>query len=235
VLWPDTFNAYLSPDVAQAAVRVLEAAGFEVAVPGRTVCCGLTWHTTGQLGMARRVLARSLGADELSGDEPVVVLEPSCATMLREDLTELLPEEPRATALARRVRTLAEILDEVGFVAPGAPRTGEPAAIAQPHCHQQAVLGLGPDRRVLERNGIDVGTELQGCCGLAGNFGAERGHEAISIAVAELALLPALRAAAVDTPLLADGFSCRTQIEALSGRRARHLAEVLAERLDALP
>jgi FAD/FMN-containing dehydrogenase/Fe-S oxidoreductase len=236
VLWPDTFNEYLSPDVAHAAVRVIEAAGFEVVLPGRTVCCGLTWHTTGQLGMARRVLRRSLGAPELAGQEPIVVLEPSCATMLREDLPELLPDDPRATSVADRVTTLAELLDGVGFVAAHADRAtvadrpAEGRAIAQPHCHQQAVLGLGADRRVLARNGIEVGRELTGCCGLAGNFGAERGHEAISRAVAELALVPAL-ADDPDAPLLADGFSCRTQIEALSGRRARHLAEVLAERL----
>jgi Fe-S oxidoreductase len=194
------------------------------------VCCGLTWHTTGQLDTAKRVLRHSLGVAELQGEERVVVLEPSCATMLREDLVELLPEDPRAASLARRVTTLAEVLDEVGFVAPRAPDGAAPA-IAQPHCHQQAVLGLAADRRVMERNGITVARELTGCCGLAGNFGAERGHEAIAQAVAELTLLPALRAAAPETPLLADGFSCRTQIEALSGRRARHLAEVLAERL----
>ena len=248
VLWPDTFNEYLTPDVAHAGVRVLEAAGFEVVLPGRTVCCGLTWHTTGQLDMAKRVLRRSLGAPELAGDEPVVVLEPSCATMLREDLQQLLPDDPRAASLARRVTTLAELLDGIGFVAPRAAELAAPAAgragaadraaaaatapaISQPHCHQQAVLGLGADRRVMERNGIVIGKEVSGCCGLAGNFGAERGHEAIAQAVAELELLPALRAADPETALLADGFSCRTQIEALSGRRARHLAEVLAERL----
>ncbi len=237
VLWPDSFNEYLTPDVAHAAVRVLEAAGFEVIVPGRTVCCGLTWHTTGQLDMARRVLRRSLGAVELAGDDPVVVLEPSCATMLREDLRQLLPDDPRAASLAGRVTTLAEILDGIGFVAPRAAELAAGQAgtqrspSAQPHCHQQAVLGLGADRRVMERNGIAVRKELSGCCGLAGNFGAERGHEAIAQAVAELELLPALRAADPETPLLADGFSCRTQIEALSGQRARHLAEVLAERL----
>jgi Fe-S oxidoreductase len=191
------------------------------------------------------VLRRSLGASELAGDEPVVVLEPSCATMLREDLQQLLPDDPRAASLAGRVTTLAELLDDIGFVAPraaelaavqagAADRAAAAAtapAISQPHCHQQAVLGLDADRRVMERNGILIDKEVSGCCGLAGNFGAERGHEAIAQAVAELELLPALRAADPETPLLADGFSCRTQIEALSGRRARHLAEVLAERL----
>jgi Fe-S oxidoreductase len=230
VLWPDTFNEYLTPGVAHAAVRVLEAAGFTVATPSRTVCCGLTWHTTGQLDMARRVLRRSLGAPELDGQEPIVVLEPSCATMLREDLGEILPDDPRAASVARRVTTLAELLDRVGFVAAHADRPIEGRAIAQPHCHQQAVLGLGADRRVLARSGSGGGRELQGCCGLAGNCGAGRGHEAISRAVAGLALVPALRDDPA-APILADGFSCRTQIEALSGRRARHLAEVLAERL----
>jgi len=210
---------------------VLRAAGYDVTVPGRTVCCGLTWFTTGQLDMARRVIRRSLAAAELAGHDPVVLLEPSCAAMLRLDLPELLPDDPRAASLARRVTTLAEALDRIAYVAPSGPAIPAPAALLQPHCHQQAVLGLDADRRVLARAGIEVGTELAGCCGLAGNFGAERGHEAISRAVAELELLPALESAAPDTPVLADGFSCRTQIEALSGRRAWHLAEVLAERL----
>jgi Fe-S oxidoreductase len=229
VLWPDTFNDHLTPGVVHDAVRVAEAAGFEVVVPGRSVCCGLTWHTTGQLGTAKRVLRRSLSAPALQGDDPVLVLEPSCATMLRADLPELLPDDPRAAALARRVTTLAELLDAVEYVAPPPPQESA-AAIAQPHCHQQSVLGLDADRRVCERNGIDIEVELEGCCGLAGNFGAEAGHEEISQQVAELELVPALDANS-DAPLLADGFSCRTQIESLSGRRARHLAEVLAERL----
>ncbi len=177
VLWPDTFNDRLTPEVAHAAVRVVEAAGFEVVVPARTVCCGLTWQTTGQLSMARRVLHRSLGAPELGGDLPVLVLEPSCATMLRSDLPELLPGDPRAARLANRVVTLAELLDGVEYVGPPAVGAGAAPALAQPHCHQQAVLGLDADRRVRERNGIDIEVELEGCCGLAGNFGAEAGHE----------------------------------------------------------
>jgi FAD/FMN-containing dehydrogenase/Fe-S oxidoreductase len=231
VLWPDTYNDHLTPDVAHAAVRVLEDAGFAVVVPRQWVCDGLTWHTTGQLGTARRILRHSLGAPELGGDEPVVVLEPSSAAMLRVDLPQLLPDDPRAPRLARRVVTLAELLDRIEYVAPPAPDPVAPA-ISQPHCHQQAVLGLAADRRVRARNGIAVAEELVGCCGLAGNFGAEPGHEEVSRKVAELALAPALRAAP-EAPVLADGFSCRTQIEALSGRRARHLAEVLAERLPA--
>jgi Fe-S oxidoreductase len=214
--------------------------GFEVSVPSSTVCCGLTWITTGQLATARRVLRRTLSAPELSGDEPVVVLEPSCAVSLRAELPELLPRDARAASLSRRITTLAETLDRVGFRVPddagGGPGTTDRAlrpgpVLVQPHCHQQAVLGMDADRRVLERNGFEIGTVLDGCCGLAGNFGAERGHEAISHAVAALTLLPALERIDPGTLVLADGFSCRTQIESLSGRRARHLAEVLAARL----
>ena len=228
ILWPDTFNNYLTPDVAHAGARVLEAAGYDVVLPQGRVCCGLTWITTGQLGMAKRVVRKALDVEGLDGDEPIVVLEPSCATALRSDLPELLPEDPRAHALARRITTLAELLDGIGFeTTPEHPV----AALVQPHCHQQAVLGLASDRRVMERNGITVEEMVVGCCGLAGNFGAERGHENVSRAVAALALLPALDRASPETVVMADGFSCRTQIRSLTGRRGLHLAEVLAGNL----
>lgn len=228
LLWPDSFTNHLAPEVGVAAVRVLEAAGFAVSVPADPVCCGLTWFTTGQLDGARAVLEQTLGARGLDGDEPVVVLEPSCAAMLRRDITELLPTDPRARSVARRVVTLAELLDGAGWV----PPAGEPLrALVQPHCHQQAVLGQEADRRLMAAAGIEPTAELAGCCGLAGSFGAEAGHERISRDVAELALLPALRETDAATTILADGFSCRTQVAFLDGRRARHLAEVLAERL----
>ncbi len=229
ILWPDTFNNHLSPQVAHAAARVLDAAGFVVDVPATDVCCGLTWITTGQLDRARAVLRRTLAAVELAGDEPIVVLEPSCAAALRRDLVELLRDDPRARDVAGRVRTLAEVLDGAGYAGPGGDKI---SALVQPHCHQQAVLGTAADARVMAGAGIDASPVLSGCCGLAGNFGAEAGHEAVSRAVAALELLPALRAAGDDTTVLADGFSCRTQIEFLDGRRARHLAEILADRLD---
>jgi Fe-S oxidoreductase len=230
ILWPDTFTNHLSPQVGLAALRVLDAAGFEARVPAPPVCCGLTWTVTGQLDGARNVLRSTLDAPELAGDEPIVVLEPSCAASLRRDLVELLPDDPRAATVAARVVTFAEILDRAGWVPPeGASLT----AIVQPHCHQGAVLGTTADRRVMARAGIDATSMLAGCCGLAGAFGAEAGHERISRSVAELSLLPALRAAAPGTEILADGFSCRTQVEFMDGRRARHLAEVLADRLDA--
>jgi Fe-S oxidoreductase len=229
VLWPDTFNNHMTPDVAHAAVRVIRAAGFDVTVPAGRVCCGLTWITTGQLGRARSVLRSTLEAPELAGEEPIVVLEPSCATALRRDLTELLPGDPRAVSVARRVTTLAELLDGVGFVPSGA--VAEDVLVA-PHCHQQAVLGTDPDLRVMARAGIAPSRVLSGCCGLAGDFGATAGHGRISRAVAELDLLPALAVTPPGQSVLADGFSCRTQIEFLTGRRAQHLAEILAARLE---
>ncbi|MEZ4595714.1 MAG: FAD-linked oxidase C-terminal domain-containing protein [Chloroflexota bacterium] len=230
-VWPDTFTNYLAPEVGHAAVRVVEAAGYDAAVPREPVCCALTWVTTGQLDGARAVLRRTLDAPTLSGDDPVVVLEPSCAASLRVDLPELLPDDPRAAALAARVVTLGELLDRHGTVVGADPEVPVRAAVSQPHCHQQAVLGTAADQRVLARHGISVGRRLVGCCGLAGNFGAEPGHEEISRQVAELALAPALREAAADDLVLADGFSCRTQVASLSGHRARHLAEILADRL----
>ena len=229
ILWPDTFTNHLAPEVGHAATRVLAAAGFDVTVPRADVCCGLTWITTGQLDGARVVLHRTLDAPELAGTDPIVVLEPSCAATLRRDLVELLPADSRARDVAGRVTTLAELLDSAGWVPPGL----EPiSALVQPHCHQQAVLGVDADARVMAAAGIQPTEVLAGCCGLAGNFGAEARHERISRDVAELALLPALRATGNDTQILADGFSCRTQIAFLDGRRARHLAEVLADRLD---
>ncbi|MFD4870614.1 FAD-binding and (Fe-S)-binding domain-containing protein [Streptomyces sp. NPDC058412] len=228
-LWPDTFTEYLAPEAGRAAVRVLEAAGLRVTTPGGTVCCALTYVSTGRLDRARKVLHRTLTA---LGDvrTPVVVLEPSCAAALRTDLPALLPDDPRAARLAAAVRTFAEALEEY------APDWRQPrldrAVVGQTHCHQHAVLGDAADRRLRERAGL-VGELSGGCCGLAGNFGFEPGHHEVSVACAEEQLLPALRAAGPDALVQADGFSCRTQIAQLGGVRARHLAELLAEGLAA--
>ncbi|WP_407841650.1 FAD-binding and (Fe-S)-binding domain-containing protein [Streptomyces sp. DSM 116496] len=226
-VWPDTFAEYLAPEVGHAAVRVLRAAGLAPVVQTGRVCCGLTYVSTGRLDAARRVLRRTLDA---VGDPqgPVTVLEPSCAAALRTDLPALLPEDPRAPRLAAAVRTFAETLEEY---APHwqPPRLDRPVA-GQTHCHQHAVLGDAADRRLRERAGLTGGLS-GGCCGLAGNFGFEPGHHEVSVACAEEQLLPSLRAAAPGTEVLADGFSCRTQIAQLAGGRARHLAEVLAEGL----
>ncbi|MFI6008208.1 FAD-binding and (Fe-S)-binding domain-containing protein [Streptomyces sp. NPDC051243] len=195
------------------------------------VCCGLTYISTGQLDRARAVLRRTLDLMEpvLDTAAPVVVLEPSCAAALRSDLPELLHDDPRARRLADRVLTFAETLQRL---APGwtPPRLDCPV-VGQTHCHQHAVLGDGADRR-LRRAALLSGELSGGCCGLAGNFGFEKGHFEVSVACAEEQLLPAVRGAREGAMVLADGFSCRTQLEQLAGARGRHLAEVLAEALE---
>ncbi|MGW8374391.1 FAD-binding and (Fe-S)-binding domain-containing protein [Streptomyces sp. ODS28] len=230
VLWPDTFTNYLSPEAGSAAVRVFRDAGIRVAVPPRQVCCGLTYVSTGQLDRARAVMRRTLDRVEpaLDAGLPVSVLEPPCAAALKTDLPELLGDDPRAARLARSVRTFAETLEEY---APEwrPPRVDRPVA-GQLHCHQHAVLGDAADRRLRERAGL-TGELSGGCCGLAGNFGFEAGHYEVSAACAEDQLLPAVREAPDGAELIADGYSCRTQLEQLGGARSRHVAEVLAEHL----
>jgi FAD/FMN-containing dehydrogenase/Fe-S oxidoreductase len=231
LLWPDTFNNYLTPRVAKAATEVLEAAGFQVVLPPRGVCCGLTWISTGQLVMARRVLRRTLRLldDTVAAGVPVVGLEPSCTAALRTDLPELLPTDA-AAQLARRTLTLAEFLTE--HAPHWRPTPLNRSSITQMHCHQHAVMGFAADERLLDRVGVRNRTLDSGCCGLAGNFGFERGHYQISKACGERVLLPAVRAADPETLVLADGFSCRTQIAQETGREALHLAELLQMALD---
>ncbi|MET9989547.1 FAD-binding and (Fe-S)-binding domain-containing protein [Streptomyces mutabilis] len=258
VLWPDTFTEHLSPAVGRAAVRVLEAAGLRVVLPptlrGRAVvgdgtsksalalpaarrgrvCCGLTYVSTGQLDRARAVMRRTLDlmAPVLETPAPVVVLEPSCAAALRTDLPELLHDDPRAARLAARVLTFAEALER--HAPDWTPPAVDRPATGQTHCHQHAVLGDAADRRLREAAGL-TGELSGGCCGLAGNFGFEDGHYGVSVACAEDQLLPAVREAPAGAVVLADGFSCRTQLEQLAGVRGRHLAEVLAEGLEQRP
>jgi FAD/FMN-containing dehydrogenase/Fe-S oxidoreductase len=231
ILWPDTFTNSFHPAVGQAAVAVLEDAGFTVQVPARPVCCGLTWISTGQLGVASRILNRTIAAlrPALRAGRKVVVLEPSCAAVFRSDAAELLGSDD-ARLLARQTTTLAELLAERGWrPPPGAAGSARRKAIAQVHCHQHAIMGFGADHDLLESCGVDLDVLDSGCCGLAGNFGFERGHYDVSVACAEHGLWPAVRDAEPGTAILADGFSCRTQIEAGHlGREGVHLAQLLA-------
>ncbi|TDK28000.1 FAD-binding oxidoreductase [Arthrobacter crusticola] len=225
LLWADTFTNYFTPEVAQAAVRVLEKAGFEVRLPEKALCCGLTWISTGQLDAARRILGDTVAELGRFADAgiPIVGLEPSCTGVLRSEALELLGED-NAGAVAKATHTLAELLATVsGWTPP--PMEGT-SVVAQPHCHHHAVMGWSPDAQLLRRAGAQV-KELGGCCGLAGNFGVERGHYEVSVAVAEQQLLPAVRSADAETVILADGYSCRTQLTDLSDRKGIHLAQLL--------
>jgi len=233
LLWVDTFTDCFTPEVGQAAVRVLEAAGYAVRITSEPVCCGLTWISTGQLDGARRQLRRSLDALDaaIAAGTPVVGLEPSCTAVLRGEITELLPGDPRAARAKAATRTLAELLAATAGWEP--PDLSGVRAVAQPHCHHHAVMGWHADSALLARAGAEA-TVVGGCCGLAGNFGVERGHYDVSKAVAEAALLPAVRSAP-DAVVLADGFSCRTQLDQLARVGGIHLAQLLASRLDNPP
>ncbi|SCG62393.1 FAD/FMN-containing dehydrogenase [Micromonospora inositola] len=229
LLWPDTFTNHFHPGVAQAAVEVLEAAGWRVRVPEQPVCCGLTWISTGQLGVAKKVLRRTVEVlrPHLRAGTRVVGLEPSCAAVFRSDAVELFPDDEDVARLREQTVTLAELLHDhtPGWRPPRLPAH----ALIQTHCHQHAILGTSADQAVLTDAGVRADFLDSGCCGLAGNFGFEQGHYEVSEACAERVLLPAVRDAADTDVILADGFSCRTQVEqsASGGRTAIHLAELL--------
>ncbi|MEU1527444.1 FAD-binding and (Fe-S)-binding domain-containing protein [Nocardia rhamnosiphila] len=228
MLWVDTFTNAFDPEIAVAAVRLLNSLGYRVVVPRRQVCCGLTWISTGQLDGARARLRATLDAldDHVRAGGAVIGLEPSCTAALRADLPELLPEDPRSRPVAAAVRTLAEFLTAQPDWRP--PRYPGRSLVVQPHCHHHAVLGFDADRRIFAQMGVNV-AEIAGCCGLAGNFGMQKGHYEISVAVAGNGILPALENAEPDAVVVADGFSCRTQAAQLTARRGRHLAQILLE------
>ncbi|MCW3843734.1 FAD-binding protein [Micromonospora yasonensis] len=229
VLWPDTFTNHFHPGIARAAVEVLEAAGWRVRVPDRPVCCGLTWISTGQLGVAKRVIRRTVDVlrPHLRAGTRVVGLEPSCTAVFRSDAHELFPADHDVAKLRAQTVTLAELLRDhtPGWRPPSVPAH----ALIQTHCHHHAILGTTADQAVLADAGVEAEFLDSGCCGLAGNFGFEQGHYEVSEACAERVLLPAVRAADDRDVILADGFSCRTQVEqsAADGRTAIHLAELL--------
>ncbi len=227
LLWPDTFNDHFHPGTARAATEVLEAAGFEVDIPRRRLCCGRPLYDYGMLDLARSFLRRTLDGlrEELRAGTLVAVLEPSCAAVFRDELTGLLPDDEDAKRLSRQTVLLSELL------AARAPDWSAGSlsrrAILQTHCHQKSVLSAREQRRLLERLGLDLEEPESGCCGMAGGFGFESKHCDVSLAIGEQALIPAVRDARSDTLIIADGFSCREQIRQQTGREALHLAEVL--------
>jgi FAD/FMN-containing dehydrogenase/Fe-S oxidoreductase len=231
LLWVDSFTDSFTPTGAQAAKELLEHIGYQVLIPDEAACCGLTWISTGQLDGAKKRLTnllRVLSPYVEQGME-IVGLEPSCTAVLRSDLLDLLPQDPRAIKVAEATRTVAEVISRVPSNPKlhwKAPDLSDMNLVVQPHCHQHAVMGFRDDQEVLQSTGITF-KQLAGCCGLAGNFGMERGHYDLSVAVAENALLPALRARDRKTVFLADGFSCRTQAEQLEGVEGITLAQLL--------
>ena len=227
LVWADSFSQTLDDAGARAVVDVLEANGFAPIV-APDACCGLTWITTGQLSGAKKHLASLLGvlAPFAASGIPIVGVEPSCTAVLRDDLLDLLPEDPRSGLVSSATRTLAEVLSAVPASARRLPSLEGVEIVAQPHCHHYSVMGWDADQALLESLGAHV-TRLEGCCGLAGNFGMEAGHYDLSVSVASHSLLPSL-SAKPDAVYLADGFSCRTQAAQLAGRGGVHLATLLA-------
>ena len=231
LLWVDTFNNYFHPETSRAALEVLEHAGFAVKCPQDVLCCGRPLYDFGMLAEAKRYLQKvmSVLSAEIDAGLPIVVLEPSCASVFRDELYNLFPHDARANRLRQQVFLLGEFLVKHG---PGyEPPKLSAKILLHGHCHHKALMKMKDEETLLRR----VGTELEcpdaGCCGIAGPFGYERGKFAIAQAIGERALLPAVRSAAPETIVVADGFSCREQIQQSTGRTAIHLADVLRSAL----
>lgn len=227
ILWPDTFNNYFFPNRAKAAAEILEAAGYRVNVPKQALCCGRPLYDFGMLGRAKRLLRRILSSlrDQIAAGIPVVVLEPSCLAVFRDEMVNLLPADEDAKRLSEQTFLLSEFLEKriENYKPPALARK----AIVHGHCHQKALMGMDSDERLLSKLGLDFETLDSGCCGMAGSFGFEKDHYDISMQVGELVLLPAVRKDTEDALIIANGFSCREQIVQATGRQPVHLAEVI--------
>jgi Fe-S oxidoreductase len=229
VLWPDTFNNFFRVPTAIAATEVLEALGYQVVVPLQPVCCGRPLYDWGRLDAAKALWRRTFEVlrPELQAGTPVVGLEPACVSAFRDELPGLFPSDETARRLAASTSFLTEFLDREG-VATGDRLAGR-RALVQMHCHQHAVLDTGAERRVLDRLGLDHEILASGCCGMAGAFGFEAAKYDVSMAAAERVLLPRIREAPEDALVIANGFSCREQIEQGTGRRTLHISQILAK------
>jgi Fe-S oxidoreductase len=226
LLWPDTFNNHFHTDVGVAAVEALEAAGWQVVMPAGHVCCGRPLYDYGFLDLAERYLHRTLDTlrEELRQGTAVVGMEPSCLAVFKDELTGMLPHDDDAARLARNAQHFSEFVENQAIELPRLERK----ALVWGHCHHKATGGMDAEHRLLERMGVEIEPVNGGCCGLAGSWGFEHGHHEISLECGEQALLPAVRKADPDMLVVADGFSCKTQIEQGStGRRALHVAQVI--------
>jgi Fe-S oxidoreductase len=227
LLWPDTFNDHFHPQVAHAAVRVLRHAGFAVRLPRRRLCCGRPLYEFGYLDAARAYLRRVLEAldDELRAGTPIVVLEPACLSVFKEELPMMLPHDEQARRLRQQSFLLSDFLQQRAPDLVLAPL--HYAALVHLHCHHKSVLGTEAELALLEKTGLDLRQPDSGCCGMAGSFGFEARKYEVSMRCAERVLLPAVREMAPQALLIADGYSCREQIVQATGRAVHHLAEVL--------
>jgi FAD/FMN-containing dehydrogenase/Fe-S oxidoreductase len=227
LLWPDTFNNYFLPDTAKAAVEVLESAGYRVTLPRANLCCGRPLYDWGMLDRAKNLLLKILGTleTEIKQEVPIVVLEPSCAAVFRDELLNLFPNDERAHRLSQQTFLLSEFLEHKAthFPLPKLARK----ALVHGHCHHKSIMRMTDEESVLRKMGIDFQTPAPGCCGMAGSFGFERDKYQTSLAIGELELLPAVRKASSDCLIIANGFSCREQIAQCTDRHALHLAEVI--------
>jgi FAD/FMN-containing dehydrogenase/Fe-S oxidoreductase len=226
VLWPDTFNNHFHTDVGVACVEAIEAAGWQVVMPEGHVCCGRPLYDYGFLDAAERYLRRTLDVlrEEIRQGTPVVGMEPSCLAVFKDELSGLLPHDDDADRLSRCAMHFAEFFEKYEIPVPRLERH----ALVWGHCHHKATGGMDPEHELLKRMGLDVEPVSGGCCGLAGSWGFEEGHHEVSMQCGEQALLPAVREAQRDTIVIANGFSCKTQIQQSDAdRRALHVAQVM--------
>ena len=230
VLWADTFNNYFKPETSRAAFEVLTHAGFSVKVPRGHLCCGRPLYDFGMLDRARQYLQRIMRvlAREIDAGLPIVVLEPSCASVFRDELRNLFPDDARADRLRRQTFLLSEFLQQQPAYQP--PQLSQ-KLLLHGHCHHKAIMKMTDEEELLRKMGADLKTLDAGCCGMAGPFGFEKKKYAVSQAIGERVLLPAVRQADPDTLIVSDGFSCREQIVQATGRKAVHVAEVLQRAL----
>ncbi|MBW3624368.1 MAG: FAD-binding protein [Armatimonadetes bacterium] len=225
LLWPDTFNNHFHPEIAKAAVEVLEGAGYRVVVPEATLCCGRPLYDYGLLDLAKRQLRQILDAlrPEISAGVPMIGLEPSCTAVFRDEMVNLFPNDEDARRLREQTFTLSEFLTSEGYEPPPLRCT----ALMHGHCHQKALIGLSAEEELMEKMGLDCTAPETGCCGLAGSFGYEKEKYDLSQRCGERVLLPAVREADRETLIITDGFSCRSMIAQNTGRRALHMAQIL--------
>lgn len=228
ILWADTFNNFFLPETLVAGVEVLEAAGFEVITPKQSLCCGRPLYDFGMLHTAKRMLRDIMYAlkDEINLGIPIVGLEPSCVAVFRDELTNLFPHDKNADRLAKSVFTLSEFLEKKapGFKVPHLNYK----AVLHGHCHHKSVMKMDSEKQLLKKTMLDYELLDAGCCGMAGYFGYEKGlHYKVGLAAGERVLLPTVRKAAKETLIIADGFSCREQIDQGTDRQALHLVQVL--------